>query len=644
MIINGRQQDLQAWLNEVDRTIFSEEYFGGAEAYRIGVQVEKYGALPSATAATNTTAIQTALDITGLVTLTKPGIYLVNPSLIIRSNTTLLRAPGVQFKQAPLAGAAGNILTNAAYTAAAANVTMSWTSGKLTASLGWAGHGKVVGDWVSVFSVTPSEFIGVFRVKSITDANNFIVQLWRYPSTTPTAVGGSVQAKSADVNFKVIGGEFDYDYVNNDPSGTNAEIRRHAVIFGHCHNIEADIVGKNARKFILCLGAIDDFRTRVQAYETNSDGTKVYGPARGGYCYTNGATGDDSSSVQTKETAAFAAYAWTYGDCLSVTMEAGCDPNNGGSPVSVYVSQNEYMDNIIVRTKSGIVTDTDTYAVRIMGDPAVGTSAGGNIGTIKIEDTIGAGVSFLILQDTTVRQLLIDKSSRYNRGISTSSHAITLTRTDIDYLDCGLSVNDTGWPSTTAAIVQCISGTLKFARISCHLRNAGSMEFLRVLSGFTLGKVVVDSCYSSAAHNNCVVINSGVLGTPFVSFVNNEILPICYLNASANANAYFAGNEITGATNGIVRTTGAVTCKIHSGGGNIVNSGSWLVIVSGTPVLSFFGDDISADVTLVARTAGSHFYNTNAAAGTLGAAGLVDCDSSGVANSWKLRTNDGLVY
>lgn len=51
----------------------------------------------------DTYALQCLLNDCGIVTIDRPGIYLVSKTLIIRSNTRLILAPGVRLLTAPMA-------------------------------------------------------------------------------------------------------------------------------------------------------------------------------------------------------------------------------------------------------------------------------------------------------------------------------------------------------------------------------------------------------------------------------------------------------------------------------------------------------------------------------------------------------------
>jgi len=60
-----------------------------------------------------------------------------------------------------------------------------------------------------------------------------------------------------------------------------------------------------------------------------------------------------------------------------------------------------------------------------------------------------------------------------------------------------------------------------------------------------------------------------------------------------------------------------VTLSIRSDGSNFLASGSWVVVPSGTPVLTVYGWDIAIDpitLTGLATTLGQFFYSTQAGA------------------------------
>ena len=64
-----------------------------------------FGFDPSVSASTNRAALQQALDSTGIVTISKPGVYEMDSMIYVRSNTLFLCSPGVVLKRSKNYGA-----------------------------------------------------------------------------------------------------------------------------------------------------------------------------------------------------------------------------------------------------------------------------------------------------------------------------------------------------------------------------------------------------------------------------------------------------------------------------------------------------------------------------------------------------------
>jgi hypothetical protein len=130
-----------------------------------------------------------------------------------------------------------------------------------------------------------------------------------------------------------------------------------------------------------------------------------------------------------------------------------------------------------------------------------------------------------------------------------------------------------------------------------------------------------------------------------ISFIRNNFTTATngLVDTFANSRIFLQGNLLSGLTQGVVRYDAAsLTCAVTSGGGNIFPS-TFHTNGGGTGTTSVYGWDISVNLltTLtppIGRTDGSYCYNTNAALGTLGVAGLVSCSGT-AANSWRLLVN-----
>lgn len=556
----------------------------------------------------------------------------------IYSNTELYVEPGVTITLS--SGVNNNMLVNSAYSASSTNVTLTYTSG-LTCSVAWTAHGKAVGDYVSIAGVTPSMFMGVFRVITITDANNFIVQLIRLPSGSPSAVSGSVTAKAADHNIKIHGGGiWDYNYPNN----SSTDMRNHAIIIGHAADVEIDIHGKNASKYVLNVGAVRNFDVKVHSDNTNSDLIKVYGPAFFGEAMATGYGADDLCTMQTKEPTAFAAYRWTYGDLLGVKISAhGYTGADGASLCGIYLSANEYADDCVIGNVKGYSAGS---AVKIWGDTGVATVNAGFFGSIKIENDSGAGLSTKALLDViycTGKRLELLRPSFNPIAATDIGVEIAVTALLGQFVINGMDFNPV--VAYTGEICQ-IDGTVgSLDLINNNLYKGGLVQ----IGGTSTVRTI------NASHNHLdgakdLIYIAPSAPRPVVNLNNNDFksntnLRVIGCDSANGLDVNANGNTFYGLTFGIVRgNVASCPITIRSGGNSFLSGSIVFSRAVGSEIVSLFGDDLQADVTTLARTAGSHCYNTNAAAGTLGAAGLVDCDSSGAANSWKLRTNDTLLY
>ncbi|MHB8710520.1 MAG: tail fiber domain-containing protein [Minisyncoccota bacterium] len=132
------------------------------------------GADPSYSASTNTAAIQSALNLGGLVTLANPGVYQINSTLSIPSNTNFTCGPGVTIKLAN--GSNTNMLTNTQYGSATTSVTsLTSTDGMVVTATTASPHGLNVGDYV--FITGAQSKVAQQGTTTIQTANNRITGL-----------------------------------------------------------------------------------------------------------------------------------------------------------------------------------------------------------------------------------------------------------------------------------------------------------------------------------------------------------------------------------------------------------------------------------------------------------------------------------
>lgn len=132
---------------------------------------ESLGAHPGASAVQNFRAIQAALGSRGRVTLTQPGVYDVNDTLVVPSGTKFVVGHGVELRQ--VAGINKLMISNEAYLKAVETggtaVTLSWTAG-VVCTVNWTGHGKTTRDYVLIQGAQATG-----TITSITQANPGVI-------------------------------------------------------------------------------------------------------------------------------------------------------------------------------------------------------------------------------------------------------------------------------------------------------------------------------------------------------------------------------------------------------------------------------------------------------------------------------------
>ena len=257
---------------------------------------EWFGASPSASASTNTAAIQAALNAGGRVTLMTPGVYLSNFSHSIHSDTSLSIGPGVTIKQAP-----GNnkfFIANSNYAAesvaAVGNITAVTSVGSNTMSLAtinFSGAPPVsVGGYAQVTGDTTNKYNGVWKVVSVGASSlSFLV-----PGASAPQSSGYIKVAPANANITIeCDGYIDYDELNNS-SGENS-LNVMGVVFNRVANVRvtrANII--NVAKYGFLLSNNYDCEIRNLFAVTGSDGVHCTGITNNftlsGF---KGVTGDD---------------------------------------------------------------------------------------------------------------------------------------------------------------------------------------------------------------------------------------------------------------------------------------------------------------------------------------------------------------
>lgn len=571
-------------------------------------------------ASTNTAIIQSALDCGGVVCVLKPGIYFTNNTITISPNSYFGTAPGVVLRQAP--GTSKRMFQNRAYAAPSTNVTLTWSAGE-SCTVTWTNHDLSVGDYVSLFDVSPSHYIGVFRIASVTDANTFVVQLWRVPTTTPTALSGSVKAKVADTHITLdIQGELDYNIAASNNSALSP-LDRHAVILGHVAYLKIpNFECNNAVKYCLNIGAAMHVEFNSHCSVTSSDQVKLYGPLNHVTGTVSGTSSDDFVSIQTKEPSAFASYIWTYGDCLDIhlyDLECTKPSTVAGSIVAIYTSPDEYLDDILIENVSGAVPGYSP--VRLQGFLDSVDATGGNIGKLEVRGVNARGIYQVKIDGKFTAEDLTFRDIEGSFTTLTAQLILALNPCIIKKLNIDRVYHrDATWPTSGAALVeiQCRVDELVMTDPNVAFVNNNAAFLQLATANALIDKVRIEGGRISGGGSSLVRAQTGITSNPIIEVqgVRSQTLAIC--NLSSNARVSLSGGcRFDNASNGVIRADNTAAVTVRSDGTNYLTSGLWIVAPAGTPTFTVYGWDVAIDpiaITQMTTTAGQFLTSTQAGA------------------------------
>lgn len=585
----------------------------------------------AAAATANTTAIQAALTAGGLVQITTPGTYYINTTLTIYSYTRLVLGPGVVIKRFANATTGGSVFQNYAFSQRAnkATITLSWSSGMSASISGWTNHGCVAGDYVWLQGATLSCY-NIVGLLSAADsaAGTATVQLLVLPSG---AVSGTVTALKCDRDITIEGGLADYNYPANNNSTVGMDL--HAINLGAVQNLRVlGMQSTNASKYCLMLGAIRD--AHIEDFGTpynGSDLVKIYGPAINvraaniyGYC------GDDGISVQPQEAAAFAAYKWTVGDCIDVHIDGTDIRTTTATGICVFYPSNTEKMIGMKASRIGGVTAAGT-GVKITG----AISSSDTIDSLEIDTVTASAVDgFSIGQSaggTTVKKLII-RNLQPQMQTSAATAFRQFGSTTIESADIGIVINDTAGFGASTQYAAVFNGTYHNVHVRGKIGGGASGRSINATTSTAGGLGVMHISVEQRAGDNCLVL-PGTAATGGVFIFENCDTTIANLTTlPVDCTVMFRGNKFHNASGGIVRPSSTATITVKSAGDNVLTGTSaWLVVPSGTPVVSFAGNDISIDVgaTGVTKTvSGQYCFNSGSGRGTLTQNRLVTCNGT----------------
>lgn len=591
---------------------------------------------PSA-AGSNVTKINSLLAAGGECHLIGSGICWVNAPLVIGSNTGLVVDDTLEIKQVASASAS-NLLQSACYSRAWRSCTLGWSAG-LQCLVTLSNHGLSNGEpfWLrGVSGTTDPAFFGLFDVTNVVDAGHFYIELKTLPSAAPT---GTIQGKVADVNISVTGGFWNYNTSGGAVPAVDG-LDGMAILLVGVKGLFVDVMAKDSYEYLLCTGGIREFNLALDTTKNIKDGVKVFGPAwNGKVSRVSGWFGDDACSAQCIVPPAFSFVDATGGGNILDIELGGIDTfQNAAQPCALYPSNWFAMDNVTVdRVASGIGTSANTPLVKIMGEVSGCIAGRIDLKNIRSADNgTSANGSVQVYGSLTVKELVIDGLSWGDVGpTNTQQGALEIEASStvkvlrFQNFKGRIGGNNTGLIQNYGTI-----GTIIMDGF--NVVGAGGSVLYYAAPGSVNNRVILQNSLLNGVENPLLAINaSGELN--FV-YQNNGGTPVAgVVVAGSNPCSIAVGNnKHTGLANSLVRLNGAsLAASIHDMGGNSVPSGKWLAKVNGAETVSVFGFEFQADVTALARTNGSFCFNTNAAAGTLGAAGLVACQGTSP-NSWRL--------
>jgi hypothetical protein len=604
---------------------------------------EAYGASPSATAAVNVAALQSAFNASGFVTLTKPGTYSFNAPTVISSNTTFQVGMGVTLLQAP--GTNNNLLQNAAYTRPWTTITsISWSNTiPLEATINIGGGFTVVKDqyiWVQgTPGTTDPAYTGVFRVIDATTPGAPIVMLNNIPAA---AASGTITAKLADVNISLIGGTYNYDYANNPGV---AGPRCHGImLIGTANSNVTNVTTLNTKKFGICTGATANLNLNGLDHSGPSDGIKCYGPcANSVFSNLSVDNADDGISIHPQEPAAFSAYDVSHGNIINVRVNNTKVYN--GSGVKIYGSDYWYMDNIIVDGVMGHSTTGVGVAANTI--PLVCFSNYSALAICTMGSVIIRNVELRSnWYRTTLGQIEFNTAGSYATNFKSIlfEHIITDPNAGEVSASRGILINLGGGTVPKLTVrnsvfynpASCISiqlagsdnyGGITFNDNYVESLHSGDGELCRFDTTGTIGTVNgSNNVIAGLTDYNFLNFDSILGNTPTVILRGNNVTANYFVVTKTNLNLVMIGNRLVGMAGSAISITGAGSKKVTLSSSGNTWAGTYYGIAA-TNSIAFAGNcaDFKCDLsaTGIARSDGAIVYNTNAALGTLASKGLV---------------------
>lgn len=587
-------------------------------------------------ASANTVLLANALASSYPVDITKPGVVWVSDTLLVKSNGVLTTGKNTWIKQ--VAGTNKTLVRNYASTLAGQAITITYVSGR-TASINLVGHGKNVGDAVVIQGVTGGDlkWNDVFKVHSVTDADNFAISLIDIPVGSPT---GSPLLFSCDHNM-TVDVNLDYNYSQNSSAAATPD--RMAAVFNFVAGSSCKVRGRDTYKYVSQIGGAIDCDTLTTG-ESSSDLHKTYGPARDVRSSVRGSSKDDCASLQCKEPLAFAGYQLSKGpinNCSLQDLSVTQGDHVPSGAIVIYADDQYRHDGILIAGPGSAVSNERAGLSIKNGDTF--SSTVGSIGRVKVKDlvlgakagqyaaNVSAHVEVLVID--SVELLQSDAATQWFRQENTSVIKVLEFR--------NLNLDAVGYTGSTAYLFNLNGAVDSVVFRNCRavgqvspgnkarLCNIGTngVKSIRVDGGYY---EYLDQLFNIAA-SNTVTTNVEIGGGAVVKNCSGVIA------AASNIKVVLAHAVFDTVPNGVVRPSGAgVLATVYGGDLTTFTAASAITCVSSATARPF-GANLPVDIgaTGITKAAGASCFNTGSGRGTVPQNRPVSCDGA----SWFNTTN-----
>jgi hypothetical protein len=536
-------------------------------------------------ASANVAAIQAALDVGGRVEVVGAGVCYIDDTLIIRSNTQLVLDPCLTIRLTN--GTQKRVLKNAALGNADAAVT-SFTASGLIGTVTRTAHGRAVGDAVAITGATSAGYNGVYRVQSTPTADTYTV--WLPFAPTVTTATGTILERTADQNISIIGGVLDTE-------------------------------SRHPRKYAFYLSGVSNVRTGVLRVQNDySDGLHFTGPAHN--VDVGGLFGYSTDDFLALTAGDYAAYEVARGDF-------------SGFRVGHLAGRTPFAGVKVTGAAPFIVNDLAIGKARI------------HSGTKLVSITTDTN-----LQAVVARTIILNDIEELNPQANSGLVVVNWNGTGTVEVDDLIltNINQELASNLNWALVACIGGAanvevrrVKFDNVTLKGSTSGAsalpkfVDQLGKVSNVWYNNVRAENCHSIFSHNSSGSETGQQLFLNGVQQIGCNVGISFRRAVTVQASGWQMGSTGTAAfssgTSGATATfTGDLSC----------DKANWANL-SGGASMNLYSRTFKADASLVARLDGGMLFNTNAALGTLGVAGLV-VGSGTASGSWKLMADPTKSY